>query len=159
MIRPALLAALLLTGCGAGVERPINGTCESAFAFASYERRWFDCDDLDRNTALARELLTREGVLRGAEFDTLVAGLTVHTTEYPCVEPAESDGTECLGGYYAAGEVVLGANGSALLHELLHAVERRDALTFTHWHGGWNERGYMELDAEFRARYTPTFIR
>lgn len=51
-------------------------------------------------------------------------------------------------------QILLGRNGSALLHEAIHVWELRHGVLSTGDHPQWQEKGYFELDHSFGREVT-----
>ncbi len=149
-MRPALLLALL-AACG---QRPGAFTCEAApfVVTADYAP---NCETVRADVALARDVLDARGIVSAAEFDSVFAGVPVVIRDLTALADNGTDGTD---GRYGPAGIELSYNASALLHECLHHLDSVRLDPLTHWHTGWEGRGWLAADDEYvRRQQSPSF--
>lgn len=107
---------------------------------------------VDKRRALTAEAMDSLGLGHKAVCDETIYVLGVENWEGASGRRVSG---EWLSGGWGGGMAVVGADGAALLHELLHAYQFRvEKERNTGNHPGWIERGWVDAEVMYQSRLT-----
>lgn len=142
-MRPlVLVTALVCAGCGwypFPFSAPRSGRAGCLTVTSDAE---LDQVALEQDVELARSELDRRGIVAAADYCEAFADVPI------AVRGRETLG-EALGDYSRLSGIELSRDGTALLHEQLHALDVAHLRLLTFEHAGWGTRGYFAADNEF----------
>ena len=108
---------------------------------------------VDKRRALTAETMRSLGINPRSVCDETVYVLPVANWESSSTGRRVAG--EWISGGWGPGMAVVGADGAAMLHELLHAYQFRvERERDTGNHPGWIERGWVAAEVEFQAKAT-----
>lgn len=155
----ALLAAVLLIGCGEPLDTSVTTECRlDGIPFTIGFRT--DCTTTQTNLNLVRLTMNQVGLISSQrEWIETFANMPVEIRATETLNSDDGSGRAIMGSYthqrsgtYESGFMILGCSQKGMMHEFLHRWEaKKNQVNYTdEGHGNWVGNGFWKLANEFQ---------
>jgi len=151
-MKTLVLALLVLSGCGPRYVTSYGCQVGPTPFYFEFEP---NCEAVEYNVKLAKQLYSENNLMLDQEFDDLVAPMPVYVYDTKALWTfVDEDGkNRRVAGLTSINNVELTNSGEALFHEWLHVLNSRKLQPGTSWHEGWDTNGYDETNKLYLLRY------